>query len=424
MELLMNDELLAKCNCQKRFNKKKSININTNAIVYKIENLQNIKFPENYPYDFKSFPVKWITLESLVEIMSILEFRIKKGVKRDFIFYADGYLRPVDNLTVSIMEYIIIYYKSNYGINVYITSMETTKEQYIFAGTDANRCVENGYFLGEAGAGFMRTSFLRDWYPGGPEITEDQFYSKVDDTRRFKKIVGTGPWDASVALSECTAFLEDATVQQEAIDSVCEIIGELAPNAVEHGKTNCMIDLCYEQSNDIDTGRPLTNISIVIYNFSEKLLWTDLKKKVFEDNENITFKKERIDTVRKAWDVHQKSFSKTYSDKDFYNLMAFQKISGREGDRSDGGLGINTLVHNVQQFSVDDYCYVLSGNGALFMFRDVIQPGEGDYIAFNTESNYVEMVPDNKAVQQTKLYFPGVAYNLTFYFEEKNDGEE
>ena len=38
--------------------------------------------------------------------------------------------------------------------------------------------------------------------------------------------------------------------------------------------------------------------------------------------------------------------------------------------------------------------------------------------AFNENKNYVGQIPDSEAVQHTQFYFPGVAYNLIFYFEE------
>lgn len=419
INLLMNDNrLFIKNNRGKKFQKAKTIKLFANILLYELKNVQSAIFPDNYKYKFEKNSLKVITLESLVEVIGIVEYKIKKGVKKDIVFGVKGFIRPADNLTVSIVEYIIYYYKTNYNINVYITSMSIENNEIILGKDEEKLCVKNGFFLGEAGAGFMRTSFLQNWYPGIKNIEEDSFYSKVDNSKRFKKIIGNGPWDASIALSECSEFLQEASVQQEAIDSICEIIGELAPNAVEHGKANCMIDLCHEQSTNYDNKEKLTNISIVVYNFSDKLLWTDLYEKIFVDNEKITYKKERISTIKEAWKNHQKNFSMLYSKNDFFNLMAFQKISGRKGDRSDGGLGINTLIQNVQEYSVDDYCYVLSGNGALFMYKNLIQLDSKDYIAFNENKNYVGQIPDSEAVQHTQFYFPGVAYNLIFYFEE------
>ena len=52
------------------------------------------------------------------------------------------------------------------------------------------------------------------------------------------------------------------------------------------------------------------------------------------------------------------------------------------------------------------------------MYKNLIQLDSKDYIAFNENKNYVGQIPDSEAVQHTQFYFPGVAYNLIFYFEE------
>lgn len=418
MELLMKDDLLFTNNINKKVaNKKKSVPINVSVLVYKIDKLYPTSFPNNYIIDFGEYTVKTFTLESLAEIVSIVESKLKKGIQRSLLFFSDSIMVMSDNLTVSMTEYVIYYYKNKYNINIYITYGKLSSAEFKYGLYDESMRVNNGFFMGEAGRGFMRDSFLCKWFINESEITEDEFYCRQDGSNRCKKFVGNGPWDASIAISECTDFLDGAKVEIEAIDAVSNVIGELAPNAIEHGDSNCMIDLCYERSTSLE-GQELTDISIVVYNFSEKFLWSDLFEKVFVDNEKITVKKDRLDKVRTAWESHQGHFSKQYTEKDFYNLMAFQKISGRPGDRSDGGLGINTLIQNVQKYSTDDYCYVLSGHGALLMNREITIPDQEDYIAFNKNQLFVEQIPDDFAVMQTKFYMPGVAYNLTFYFEE------
>ena len=102
--------------------------------------------------------------------------------------------------------------------------------------------------------------------------------------------------------------------------------------------------------------------------------------------------------------------------------MALQKRSGRSGDRHDGGLGISTLVEKVRRYSADDNCYSLSGNGAMHMQKELTIPDSDGFIAFNSEQEFIHKIPDKDAVLKTKFYMPGVAYNMTFYFEEISDG--
>jgi hypothetical protein len=418
LEHLIRDELLFSKNYNaKLVNKKKNLPVHANVFAYRIERLFQTNFPDEYIIDFKGYKVKAFSLESLTEIISVVEQKLEKGIRRPLIFYSDSILVMTDNLTVSLTEYVIYYYKTVHDMCVYITHGQLENDQFTFGLKDDDMHVYNGFFVGEAGRGFMHNSFILDWYPGKQEILEDEFYAHIEDSRRFKTMVGNGPWDASIAISDCSDFLEKADVEEEAINAVCDVVGELAPNAVEHGNSNCIMDMCYERSTSI-SGQNLTNISMVIFNFSEKLLWSDLYTKIFVGNKEITHRKERVDTVRAAWESHRKQFTSQYSDNDFYNLIAFQKISGRSGDRGDGGLGINTLIQNVQKYCTDDYCYVLSGHGALLMDKELTVPDTNDYIAFNCDHEYVNKIPDDDAVMQTKFFMPGVAYNLIFYFEE------
>ncbi len=421
MQLLMNDHLFIERNANNKVAQRKKVDVVHDRgiayFIYMLDDMHKVDFGDNYPIDFGRNKVRLFTLETLRQIISAVEVKLKRGVRRTFVFYSSDIMMMSDNLTISLTEYVICYYREKYGINIYITHGRIMDEKMLWGMDDPSIHVHNGFYTLEASINFIQNSFLLNWLPGTTEVSESDFYCTQDNSKRFKMYVGTGPWDASIAISKCTEFLKRIHVGSEAIDAVCDVVGELAPNAVEHGKSDCLIDICYVNSKTLDDDDE-KNISIVIYNFSEKLLWTDLFRKVFVDNELLTYKKERIDTVRSAWDVHSSRFSKLYNKEDFYNLMAFQKISGRQGDRSDGGLGINTLIQNVQQYSTVDYCYVLSGNGALRMDQRFIKPDNQDYIAFNEDSNYVGDVPDKDAVMKTEFFMPGVAYNLSFFFEE------
>ena len=132
INLLMNDNrLFIKNNRGKKFQKAKTIKLFANILLYELKNVQSVIFPDNYKYKFEKNSLKVITLESLVEVIGIVEYKIKKGVKKDIVFGVKGFIRPADNLTVSIVEYIIYYYKTNYNINVYITSMSIENNEII-----------------------------------------------------------------------------------------------------------------------------------------------------------------------------------------------------------------------------------------------------------------------------------------------------
>lgn len=423
MEWLKQDELIFVKNYNTSYaNKKKSVPAFGNILLYKLENLTQVTLPPDYKIDLKNYKLNFFTLETLRDIISIVEKVKGKGIKKSIAFYTNAFLVFADDLTVSLTEYVVYYYFIKCGLKIYITYGERSGNDIQFGFSSSEMKVRNGFFYGEAGRGFFRDSFMTDWSPEIDKITENRFWAKHDSSTRFKKIVGEGPWDASIAISECSDFLSVAKVSRKAIDAVADVIGELAPNAIEHGKTNCMIDVCYERSTSLD-GKDYTSISLVVYDFSEKLLWSDLYDKIFVNSEGITQKRQRIETVLSAWVEHQKHFSKAYTKEDFYNLMAFQKISGRSGDRHDGGLGLSTLVEKVRRYSEDDECYSLSGNGAMNLQKELTIPDSDGFIAFNSEQEFIYKIPDKEGVLKTSFFMPGVAYNMIFYFEEKSDGD-
>lgn len=368
-------------------------------------------------------------LTTLKEIISFVEERLKKGVKSPIIFYSRRNITMADNFTVSLTEYVIYYYHMVKGVDVYITQGILSKEEFNICTLPEEDFLLNGFFVKTSTSGFMLTSFLVRWYPFGDrkvkhnhnneELTNDFFLKNVNG-RRYKTLVGQGPWDASIAISECQDYLQRQGVTQVGIDAVMDVVGELVPNAIEHGATNCILDVSCEEFEALDEKELLkgTNVSVVIFDFSEKLLWTALRQKIFVDFDEYGYqnKIDRIKTVKKAWNNHEKQFDEQYSEYDFYNVMAFQKISGRKGDRIDGGLGINTLIKRVQEFTRKDFCYVLSGNRALSLDSSFTDSDKDGYIGFNTSHDFVGQIPDKDAVMNSKFYMPGVAYNLCFNF--------
>ena len=424
MEWLKQDELVVeKNNNQSYANKRKNITVSGNLLLYKLENVTHIPVPDDYSVDFEEYKLFLFSLETLREIISILERTRRKGIKKPVVFFSNDILVFSDDLTVSMTEYVVYYYYVKYGINCCITHGERGRDSIQLGLSIKEKKIQNGFYYGEAGRGFFRDSFLAFRDNLDIIISEEDFFARNESSNRFKKVVGEGPWDSSVAISECSTFLSNAKVSKKAIDAVADVIGELAPNAIEHGKTNCMIDVCYERSTS-PKGKDYTSISLVVFDFSEKLLWSDLYNKIFVNSGEITQKRQRIDTVRKAWTEHRKYFSKEYSEEDFYNLMAFQKISGRAGDRYDGGLGISTLVEKVRRYSDEDECYALSGNGAMHLQRELTIPDSDGFIAFNSEQQFIYKIPDKDGVLKSKFFMPGVAYNMIFYFEEVDDGKD
>lgn len=385
------------------------------------------RFKGKNPFEEEQEEMNVFMLSTLREIISVVEERLKRGVKTPIIFYSKKHIIMADNLTVSLTEYMVYYYHMVENLDIYITQGILTKNEFSICTLQERPFYHNGFFCGSIMESFMVTSFLLGWYPtdaGKIDDNElkDAFFLKNINGRRFKAIVGQGPWDASISISECQLFLQNQGVTLQGIDAVMDVIGELVPNAIEHGETNCLLDVSCEKAEYIENERLVGGItvSVVVLDFSDKLLWTALKKKIFVDADKQGYinKIERINTVKEAWKNHEIKFSDIYGEHDFYNVMAFQKISGREGDRIDGGLGISTLIKRVQEYTRNDFCYVLSGNGALRLDTEFTESDMDGYIGFNMKRNFINAIPDESAVMKTKFYMPGVAYNLCFNFME------
>ena len=429
-DMLENTELLIQKNSKKKNQKGRQLRaFYTYELHMTREVLSDVSMDAKNPERVETLEVNLFTLETLAELISFANECIRKGVRSPILFYSRRYIMLSDNLTASLLEYIILYYYKKEGTEIYVTQGLMTKEELLINSLGDKRFCHNGFFCGSVSSGFMCTSFLLSWLVTNKKKQDESLISDAlsirdDEGRRYKTLIGKGPWDASIAISECQEFLNEQKVSEAGIAAVMDVIGELGPNATEHGDTNCIIDLsCEECVFPDENGKYVKkgiNVSLVIFDFSEKLLGTDLKKKIFVDSveKNYRYKTDRIEAIRKAWDYHKNHLTDSYKEDDFSNVIAFQKLSGRPGDRPDGGLGISTLIKRVQQYTKENYCYVLSGHGGLRLDQEYTGADEESYIGFNEIRNFKEHIPDTDAVLRTRFYMPGVAYNLCFNFME------
>lgn len=125
MECLKEDKLLIENNNDKSYaNKKKSEVVYGNLLLYKLEKVKQVELPPDYTVDFGCYKLLFFTLETLREIISILERIHQKGIKKAIVFFSSDILVFSDDLTVSMTEYVIYYYYAKYGIHAYIDHAE------------------------------------------------------------------------------------------------------------------------------------------------------------------------------------------------------------------------------------------------------------------------------------------------------------
>ncbi len=94
------------------------------SIKSKLEKVKQVELPPDYTVDFGCYKLLFFTLETLREIISILERIHQKGIKKAIVFFSSDILVFSDDLTVSMTEYVIYYYYAKYGIHAYIDHAE------------------------------------------------------------------------------------------------------------------------------------------------------------------------------------------------------------------------------------------------------------------------------------------------------------
>lgn len=204
--------------------------------------------------------------------------------------------------------------------------------------------------------------------------------------------------------------LEDSTTE-----ILCEAIVEIVGNAIEHGHSDCLIDIDvtndeYQKKHDSNDSL-YYGINVIVLNFSENSFYGKLMQKLLNaDNLN-----ERYLKVNEAKKFHSQYFDKNYTEKDFYTIAAFQhKISGSIGKGPTGGVGLTHLIKSLEEKSSGHICYVLCQKRVLYFSKELLQYDEDNYIGFNNENDFFKHIPESSIFDLSDTYFPGTAYNLNF----------
>jgi hypothetical protein len=196
-------------------------------------------------------------------------------------------------------------------------------------------------------------------------------------------------------------------------------IGELVGNAIEHGEGDCLldIDITHNFTHSKKLGRTFGAVNIVVLNFSSTNFGDKVKNKIL--NTELS-KSERYQKIKVAYDTHQSYFNDKYNEKHFWNLASIQdKISGRPDNYNNGGKGMTDLIKSIQNFTHEDYCYMMSGKEILNFKKELLKQDSEGFIGFNKNS-FLHSIPEMTSLGISKVYLPGVAYNLNFILEEIN----
>lgn len=222
-------------------------------------------------------------------------------------------------------------------------------------------------------------------------------------------------------MTDVEYFLKSYEVEETCRDEISEVIVELVGNAVEHTRSDCLLDIdITKEYLKKDTQEKCYGINIVVLSYSEQLLGEALKVKLLSDRELG----ERYSYVMQAYSNHQGCFNTEYREEDFFNIASFQhKISGSNEKISSGGTGLTKLIYSLERRSEDHECYAISGTRVVNFKRELLEYDTNSWIGFNKERNFLNNIPDKDVISFCPVYIPGTAYNLNFVMRKEKNNE-
>ena len=130
-DILENTELLIQKNSKKKNQKGRQIPaFYTYELYMATEELSDVSVDVKYPEKFENLTVNLFTLETLAELISVVNERVRKGVRSPILFYSRKYIMLSDNLTASLLEYIVYYYFKKECTEIYVTQGIMTKDGF------------------------------------------------------------------------------------------------------------------------------------------------------------------------------------------------------------------------------------------------------------------------------------------------------
>lgn len=309
-----------------------------------------------------------------------------------------GNIKVYDKLTITILECILyVLCKQNYPICVY----------YMMPNEIHSECIKYSPMQWLSGNNISKaekycSSFEKDFSLG--------------HYRRIIPLSASEDGTLSAVMGDLQFFFRHVDIHDEYCKKLAEVCVELIGNACEHGQSDCLIDI---DVTDIyrkklpDGGMSVDQfrgVNVTLVSFSQNLLGSGLKEKVFQEKANNRYK-----YVQNAYHNHKVFFSKEYTEEDFFRIVAFQdKITCRLDEYSAGGTGLTKLLQSLEELSEDDVCYVLSGEKGLLFKNNVLDYDQNGWIGFNAQKDFANAIPDPGIILKTPLFVPGIAYNLNY----------
>ncbi|WP_214856544.1 MULTISPECIES: hypothetical protein [unclassified Exiguobacterium] len=247
------------------------------------------------------------------------------------------------------------------------------------------------------------------------EIYGEKFKKEIQNSH-YRRLIAVeeeeDPYLLSKIMGDIDSFLKPFNVNKDNRHTIAEVITELVGNALEHTKTDCLIDL--DVASDYVKEKEPGNfygLNITIVNFSNQLLGHSISQKL----KKIDILNERHLCLLDAFQEHKRKFDNDYIEEDFYNIASFQhKITGRAKNETTGGTGLTKLIQRLEKQSDDYSCYMISGKRALFFHHEYLFYNEDNWIGFNNTRDFFNEIPNERTFGPNNINMPGTAYNLHF----------
>lgn len=337
--------------------------------------------------------------DHIYEVVSVINYLMRTYKQKIPITFELGYFEFSDKLVYVILESICYYMIKdlNYDIMIDFNAKHTIWSEGI-SYSPLKYLGNKSYFVRR----FQNDIYMRHYRRLIPNIQEQK-----------KEYL-------SNLMQEIFNFLRNNGMAEESCEQLSEVLVELAGNASEHGKTDCLLDIDITRSQYFkvkdNSDKQFYGVNAVVLNYSPTLFHEPLKNKL-QDSKCLN---ERYCSVKKAKEYHFQHFQTNYNENDFYTISSFQhKISGNKKKNNTGGTGLTYLLKSLEEKSDTHYCYMISGNRVLFLEKDYMLSDSDKYVGFNKEKNYFTQIPESMLLQTVRMFLSGVAYNLNYAIEKE-----
>ena len=316
---------------------------------------------------------------------------------------------PVDNLTITFLEYVCYYVITNLNFKLFVNyrfekrvAMLTSRDTLIKYLANLNPSLQEYQFEFEKQYSLYMLS--------------EELYKRAFDAANIKIDIAFH----SKLNQEIYRYLGNHTLlnDSQSLD-MAETITELVENAIEHTKTDCFLTI-YSPANDVESffsDKKYHALDVSLFNISNKYMGDDVLDKIVNGDIEGNLKPV-FEHVGKAFDNHSRYFNDKYDRESFGILAAMQyNVTGRFGAQNDGGTGVPKMIMSLQHSSYLDGCYLISGHKGFQLMENYLGEDADGYVSMNRGS-YVDQVPDNETLLRLNTEFPGTAYHLSFVFEK------